>query len=100
MTEACEGIEAGGHRVLTFAPSAEASRGVLQSEGFAGATTVAELLVNEDLQASARGEVIWIDEAGLLGTKTMKQVFDLAKKLDARVVLSGDWGQHASVERG
>ena len=100
MQEAVAGIEAGGHSVLTFAPSAEASRGVLQSEGFAGATTVAELLVNDKLQQSARGQVIWIDEAGLLGTKTLRQVFDLAEQLDARVILSGDWKQHGSVERG
>ncbi|MCA9217971.1 MAG: relaxase domain-containing protein, partial [Planctomycetales bacterium] len=100
MAEAVEGIEAAGHSVFTFAPSAEASRGVLQSEGFTGATTVAELLINPELQEAARGEVIWIDESGLLGTKTMKQVFDLANRIDARVVLSGDWKQHASVERG
>jgi ATP-dependent exoDNAse (exonuclease V) alpha subunit len=100
MAEAVAGIEAGGHNVLTFAPSAEASRGVLQSEGFAGATTVAELLVNDKLQQAAEGQVIWIDEAGLLGTKTLRHVFDLAERLDARVILSGDWKQHGSVERG
>ena len=30
----------------------------------------------------------------------MAQVFDLAEKLDARVILSGDRRQHGSVERG
>jgi hypothetical protein len=93
------GIEAGGHQVFTFAPSAQASRGVLQEEGFAGATTVAELLVNEKLQQAVRGQVIWIDEAGLLGTRILRQVFDLAGELEARVVLSGDTNQHGSVER-
>ncbi len=100
MTEAVAAIEAGGHQVFTFAPSAEASRGVLQQEGFQGATTVAELLVNEQLQQAARHQVLWIDEAGLLGSRTLRQVFDLADELDARVILSGDWGQHGSVERG
>ena len=46
------------------------------------------------------GKVIWIDEAGLLGTKTMAEVFDLAEQLDARVLLSGDRHQHGSVQRG
>ncbi len=46
------------------------------------------------------GQLIWIDEAGLLGTKTMAQVFALAERLDARVLLSGDRRQHGSVERG
>jgi len=100
MQEAAEAIRAGGHGLFVFAPSAEASRGVLHSEGFGDATTVAELLVNQKLQAKARGQILWIDEAGLLGSRTLKQVFDLAQDLDARVILSGDWKQHGSVERG
>ncbi|HKQ49872.1 MAG TPA: MobF family relaxase [Phycisphaerae bacterium] len=100
MTEAVEAIEAHGKHVFTFAPSADASRGVLRREGFADAETVARLLVDQELQSRARGQVLWIDEAGLLGTKTMAQVFDLAERLDARVILSGDRRQHGSVERG
>ncbi|QOJ14153.1 MAG: relaxase domain-containing protein [Planctomycetia bacterium] len=100
MQEAVEAIEANGRRVFTFAPSADASRGVLRAEGFADADTVARLLKDERMQADIRGQVIWIDEAGLLGTRTMAQVFDLAERLDARVILSGDRRQHGSVERG
>jgi conjugative relaxase-like TrwC/TraI family protein len=100
MQEAVEAIEEGGHKVFTFAPSAEASRGVLREAGFTGADTVARLLVDDRLQEKLRGQVMWIDEAGLLGTRTMAHVFDLAKKLDARVILSGDRRQHGSVERG
>jgi conjugative relaxase-like TrwC/TraI family protein len=100
MQEAVEAIEASGHKVFTFAPSAEASRGVLRQEGFAHADTVARLLLDERLQEKVRGQVMWIDEAGLLGTRTMAHVFDLAKKLDARIILSGDRRQHGSVERG
>jgi hypothetical protein len=59
---------------------------------------VASLLVDENLQRLATGQVIWVDEAGLLGMKTL--VFALAEKLDARVLLSGDRRQHGSVERG
>lgn len=101
MKEAVEGIEAGGRRVLVFAPSADASRGVLREvEGFADADTVARLLVDERLQAQIAGQVIWIDEAGLLGSRMMGRVFDLAERLHARVILSGDRRQHSSVERG
>ena len=64
------------------------------------ADTVARLLVDEKLQQKINGQVIWIDEAGLIGTKTMAQVFDLAGRLDARVLLSGDRRQHGSVEHG
>lgn len=100
MQEAVEAIEATGKKVFTCAPSADASRGVLRSEGFADAETVARLLKDERMQAGIRGQVVWIDEAGLLGTRTMADVFTLARKMDARVVLSGDRRQHGSVERG
>ena len=100
MREAVDAIETGGTKVFTFAASADASRRVLASEGFENADTVARLLVDEKLQQSIKDQVIWIDEAGLIGTKTMGQVFDLADKLDARVILSGDRRQHGSVEHG
>ena len=100
MQEAVEAIERGGRRVFTFAPSADASRGVLRREGFADADTVARLLVDQELQQRIRGQVLWIDEAGLLGSKAMRQVFDLADRFDCRVILSGDKHQHGAVERG
>jgi len=99
MRETVDGIEANGRKVFTFAPSSEASRGVLREKGFE-ATTVAELLVNKKLQQEIEGNVLWIDESGLLGSRTMKRVFDLAAEKHSRVVLSGDWRQHGAVERG
>jgi conjugative relaxase-like TrwC/TraI family protein len=100
MTEAIHAIEATGTKVITVAPSADASRGVLRREGFADADTLSRLLVDETLQEQARGHVIWVDEAGLVSTKAMRALFDLAQSLHARVVLSGDTRQHTSVERG
>jgi conjugative relaxase-like TrwC/TraI family protein len=100
MQEAVEAIEAEGTKVRTFAPSADASRGVLRTEGFEDAETVARLLADPNLQQEVQGQVIWIDEAGLLGARAMAQVFELADKLDARVILSGDRRQHGAVERG
>jgi len=100
MQEAVAGIEAGGHRVFTFAPSAESSRGTLRKEGFQDAQTVAHLLKNEALHPQLRGQVLWIDEAGLLSARQMRGIFQLAEKQDCRVILSGDTAQHTSVERG
>ena len=99
MREAVEGIEENGMRVFTLAPSAGA-RDVLKKEGFERAETVARLLVDSKLQAETKGQVLWVDEAGLIGSKTMTRLFDLAKQMDCRVVLSGDRRQHGSVERG
>ncbi len=100
MQEAVEGIEAGGHQVFTFAPTARASRGVLREKGFSNADTIAKLLQDEQLHQQVAGNVIWLDEAGLIGSRMMARVFQLADKLDARVILSGDRYQHGSVERG
>lgn len=100
MQEAREAIEEAGVQVHAFAPSAGASRGVLRTEGFDSADTVARLLIDQQVQADCANGVIWIDEAGLLGTRTMREVFDLADRLHSRVVLSGDRRQHGSVERG
>jgi ATP-dependent exoDNAse (exonuclease V) alpha subunit len=97
MKKAIEGID---RPVVVLAPSAEASRGVLRKEGFAEADTVARFLIDEKFQQNARGGVIWVDEAGLLGIRQMRQVFDAADRLGARVVLQGDRRQHGSVERG
>lgn len=100
MQETVAAINSGGHRVFAFAPSAEASRKVLRDEGFKNATTVAELLVNKKLQEELVDSVVWIDEASLLSTKQLRQVFELADEKSARVILSGDYRQHGSVQRG
>lgn len=100
MQEAVAAIEENGKKVYTFAPSANASRGVLREKGFEGAETVARLLADPKLQEQLKENVMWVDEAGLLGTRTMRRLFDLAEKQDCRVVLSGDRYQHGSVERG
>lgn len=103
MQEAREAIEAAGYKAYAFAPSSGASRDVLRNEaGFAQADTVATLLKNRALQGEIAGHpsVVFIDEAGLVGTKTMCRLFELAQELGTRLVLVGDVKQHASVERG
>ena len=67
-------------KVFVFAPSSQASRNVLKKEGFQNAETVAMLLKNEKLQQQVKGQVLWVDEAGLVSTKDMKRLFDLAKR--------------------
>ncbi|MFT3786012.1 MAG: AAA family ATPase [Tepidisphaeraceae bacterium] len=73
---------------------------VLRDAGFENADTVAKLLNDPKLQAAIENNVLWIDEAGLVGTPTMAKLFELAKAKSARVLLTGDARQHAAVERG
>lgn len=100
LQEIVEAIESQGSKVFAFAPSTTASRVTLREIGFETADTVATLLVDKRLQEKLKGQTILIDEAGLLGTEATTEVFDLAKKLDARVLFCGDKRQHGSVARG
>jgi ATP-dependent exoDNAse (exonuclease V) alpha subunit len=100
MKEAVDKIEQTGKKVTVVAPTAQASRGVLKEEGFENAETVAKLLVDKRLQNSLKDQVLWVDEAGLLGTQDMTQLLEIATKNNARLILGGDTRQHASVVRG
>lgn len=91
---------AGGDEVFVFAPSAQASRGVLRTDGFADATTVEELLSSDSLHQKTKGKTLWIDEAGLLSSKDTRRLFQLAEANGNRVILSGDHRQHSAVARG
>ena len=79
---------------LFCAPTAAATE-VLRNEGFEAVTLQSLLLTKPALSAR---QLVVLDEAGAVGMDDMKRLFDLAR--DARIVLSGDTGQHASVARG
>lgn len=101
MKETVAAIESNGQKVFTFAPSAEASRGVLRTDaGFVNAETVEALLQSAKLQEQIRGQVIWIDEAGLLSVRALARVAALAEKQKCRIIVSGDTAQHRAGERG
>src|SRR5207244_7066287 len=73
-----EALQKAGKKVVALAPTAEASRGVLRQEArFSDADTVARFLRDREMQATARGGVLLVDEASLLSTKDMLQLFDV-----------------------
>jgi conjugative relaxase-like TrwC/TraI family protein len=101
IKEAAAEIEArAGVKVFACAPSADASRGTQRKEGFTEAETLEYLLRNDRLHDKLRGGLIWVDEASMIGCRNMVRLFELAERMDARVLLTGDTGQHGSVERG
>jgi conjugative relaxase-like TrwC/TraI family protein len=79
---------------LFCAPTAAATD-VLRKEGFEAKTLQSLLLTKPKLDER---RIVVLDEAGAVGMDDMKRLFDLAR--DARIVLSGDTGQHTSVARG
>ncbi len=89
-----------GKPVVAMAQTVKATEVLRQEAGFADADTVARFLVDKEMQQSARGGVILVDEASQLGTRDMAQLFELAEGLKARVLLVGDKRQHRSVTAG
>lgn len=100
LSEAKRAAERAGVRVVAVAPSAAASRLNLRAEGFPDAETVQALLVNPALQERARGQVVLVDEAAMLGTGQTADLLALAERLGARVWLVGDDRQNRSPLRG
>jgi len=88
-----------GRSVIVLAPSSAAVE-TLKDSGFRGADTLANFQDKDYLKDRARGQILWIDEAGLLSAKQMRWAIDFASRNGCRVILSGDTRQHHSVERG
>ena len=95
-----EALAEAGKPVVALAQSVKA-RDVLRNEaGLPAAETVAMFLRSQPMQQSAKEGVILIDEASLIGTRDMSQLFDVAAAVNARIVLVGDRRQHRSVTAG
>lgn len=100
IKNAVSAIEKTDRKVFLFAPTSDASKDVLRSEGFDNADTVARLLKDNKLQGQLEDQVIWIDEAGMLGAKDTLDLLTLTQDKKARLILSGDPKQHSAVNRG
>lgn len=100
MKEVVSAIESTGQHVQVVAPTAHATHEVLRGDGFENAQTVAHLVRNPDLRHRVKGQMLWVDEAGLLSVPDMNRLITLASESGARIVLTGDVAQHNSVQRG
>jgi conjugative relaxase-like TrwC/TraI family protein len=85
--------------IYAVAPSTSAVE-ELQKVGFSDAKTIARLLADPHEQAQLRGQVLLIDEAGMVSSKDMDELIGLAGKHGARIVYSGDTQQLKSVSEG
>ncbi len=99
LSEIARAIKEAGCTGVFCAPTGSAAE-VLRKDGF-DAMTLQRLLVDPRLQETlGPRSVLVLDEAGAVGTEEMQRLLSLAVERDARVILSGDTGQHASVSRG
>jgi ATP-dependent exoDNAse (exonuclease V) alpha subunit len=99
LQELRRGLMDAGHEVLAVAPTMSAVE-ELQKVGFADAITVERFLQDPRVRNDIRGNVIILDEAGMVSARQMADLLVLAEQSSLRVVFSGDTKQIRSVEAG
>ena len=99
LQELHRGLTEARRSVVAVAPTASAVE-ELQKVGFPQAMTVARLLADPQQQQELAGQVLIVDEAGMVGSKDMAALLGLAKTKGARIVYSGDTAQIKSVSAG
>jgi conjugative relaxase-like TrwC/TraI family protein len=92
LREAC-------HEVLAVAPTMSAVE-ELQKVGFENALTLERLLQDKRSQMRLRGQVLIVDEAGMVSGRQMWELLRLAEHQAARIIFCGDTRQIQSVEAG
>jgi ATP-dependent exoDNAse (exonuclease V) alpha subunit len=90
-------VRAGGCEVMAIAPTRSAVE-ELQKVGFREAMTVSRLLEDQTVQATLRGRLLIVDEAGMISGRQMEGILKLAEREHARILFSGDTRQISSVE--
>ncbi len=96
-----EAHEAAGYRVVGLAPTNAVAQD-LKGDGFTEAATVHSALfaIKNGRTAWDRRTVVVVDEAAMLDSRVTGELLAEAKRAGAKVVLSGDDRQLASIERG
>ena len=100
---AVDAIEASGNRVIGMAPTAAAAA-VMRSEMRINADTVDKILT--DWQSGKKpldvrpGDVLLVDEAGMIATPKMEKIITLAQERGALVRALGDYRQLSAVGSG
>ncbi|MEX2504947.1 MAG: MobF family relaxase, partial [Egicoccus sp.] len=91
-----------GIRVTGVALAARAALELQESSGIAS-TTIARLLGQLDRGQPSKlapGSVLVVDEAGMVGTRTLARLLDHAQRREVKVVLVGDHRQLPEIDAG
>jgi len=95
--------QASGHRVIGTALAARAAA-ELESDAGIPSSTIARLLIDTERPdpnaALPPGTVLVVDEAGMVGSRTLARILDVAERDRAKVVLVGDPRQLPEIESG
>lgn len=102
LDAAREAWESSGHRVIGCSLSARAAQELQAGSGIQS-FTIASLLQDMDRPEAAglrRDTVVVVDEAGMVGTRTLERILGHAERASAKVVLVGDDRQLPEIEAG
>ncbi|MBY3190094.1 Ti-type conjugative transfer relaxase TraA [Rhizobium laguerreae] len=93
--------ESGGSRVIGAALAGKAAEGLEDSSGIRSRTLAAwELIWANGHETLHRGDVLVIDEAGMVSSQQMARVLKLVEQAGAKVVLVGDAMQLQPIRAG
>lgn len=93
--------EAEGYRVVGAALSGIAAENLEKGSGIQSRTLASlEYAWARDRDHLTRGDVLVIDEAGMVGTRQMRRVLEAAERGGAKVVMVGDPEQLQAIEAG
>ncbi len=95
-----EAWQANGQRVIGCSTAARAAA-VLQDETGIQSQTIVRLLGGADEAGGLpQGAIVVVDEAGMVGTRTLARLLDLVAEADGKAVLVGDYRQLPEIEAG
>ncbi|MGE0280735.1 MAG: AAA family ATPase [Rhizobiaceae bacterium] len=90
-----------GIRVHGAALSGKAADGLKAASGIESRTLASlEMSWRNGYEPIARGDVLIVDEAGMVGTRQLMRVAEKLRKIGAKLVLVGDPGQLQPIEAG
>ncbi|AJC82322.1 conjugal transfer relaxase TraA 1 (plasmid) [Rhizobium etli bv. phaseoli str. IE4803] len=93
--------EGEGHRVIGAALAGKAAEGLQDSSGIKSRTLASwELAWANGRDTLHRGDVLVIDEAGMVASQQMARVLKIAEKAEVKVVLVGDAMQLQPIQAG
>ena len=99
LQELHRGLYEARRSAVAVAPTASAVE-ELQKVGFRDAMTISRLLADAKQQQELAGQVLIVDEAGMVSSKDMASLIGVARSRGARIVYSGDTAQIKSVSEG
>lgn len=104
---AMTGVQQAGYSLVVITPTAASARQAEKDYGITDIQTVARVLNDGEYTSrlknalpKAMKPVLWVEDAGRMGMRTLAKLAAAAERSGARIVLSGDEARSRKYERG